>query len=483
MRTIEEITASSGMSAVRTEMHAKTDLAFFLRHVVGAKLSPFHYEMLSILWKGGKLNRFVRIMAPRGHLKTTLFSVYFVTWRLYRESRFEISITSSTIEQAKRILVKIKELLDDNEMLKAIMPTTTEGIYSTWNKFQIDTANGNKVFISPFNSTARGAHVDLYIFDDILRDNASITNEQAKMLFWGTLYPCSQTRKGQMVVVGTPITNDDILSDISAIDDDGKRKHPDWICAKYAAVELDVEGNIIKALWPENFTTDEMERMRRDQGPLMFAREYLCNPMGGGSTLFPEDVMRRQTKSVEHGERVGNGTYYLGVDIALSKKQSSDFTVFTVIEKDSTGKYWMRKMERYKTDDQHWILERVKTLHRAFGFRKALIEDRGLSQGLVVDAINDEELRFVADRFVTTQNNKEEAVSLVLTGLQRGDLFILNNQILWDEMMSFGIKKNPRTGTQTFEALSGHDDCVMSLCFAFYAAAAMPMGIAGAMVV
>lgn len=467
MRTIQEICDLCQMSEGRMTAHAKTDFPFFLKNVLGAKLSAFHYDQTSLLWGPKGLNRFVEIISPRGHLKTTLFSNYYPAWRMFRETDYDIALSSGTMDQGKKILSSVQEVMLGNELLKDLVP---QNRFTLWNKTEISTATGVKMFVKPFNSSIRGTHVDLYIMDDVLRDLENMTQDQAKDIFWGIAYPTVQTRKGQMVVVGTPQTIDDLLAELA--------EKEGWVSKRYAAAQLDDQGNLINPLWPENFTIAELLGMRLEQGPLRFDREYLCNPLGGGSSIFPDDLIKAAMKSTEVFDKKKGALYFLGMDMAISMKESADWTVLTMIEKDRDGRCWMRLMKRIKTDSQKRMMEEIKALNNKYGLRKILIEDVGLSQGLVVDCLNDPDIKFITEGFKTGRVSKEELISHLQSGMQTGNLYILDNPILIKELKSFGIKKNPKTGKQTLESLGGHDDTVMSLALAYYAASVGLGGVA-----
>ena len=78
--------------------------------------------------------------------------------------------------------------------------------------------------------------------------------------------------------------------------------------------------------------------------------------------------------------------------------------------------------------------------------------------------------------FLTNKNNKEELISHLLSGFQCNNLFILNNPIIIKELSAFGLKKDVRTGKETYEALGGHDDTVISLGLAYEAATVLSGG-------
>ena len=474
------------MSEIRTVMHARADFPFFLKHVIGTKLAEFHYDAINQLWNpDGTLNRYLCEIWARGFLKTTIFSVYYPIWRLWREpGDFRACNTSSSMDQSKSNIEIVKNTIDTNEILMEMVPEKDRS--AIWNKTEIKTIVNNIYFAKPFTDSSRGTHVDLLVCDDILRSK-DITQDQIKEIFWAIFYPMVQTRKGQIVVVGTRLTTDDLLGDITGEDELGEKKHPEFRWKVYPACKIDDNGNLADSIWPEVYSADQLKEMRNAQGSLFFDREYLCNPMGGGASIFPADLIKSHLISTITNKPKLNCLYYCGVDVAISKDSLADFTVITVIEKDKNDICRMVKMERFKgvppvSEEERkkgvnaTYIKKIKDLHKVFHFRKILIEDRGLSQGLVIDAKADREIKLFVSGFLTNKNNKEELISHLLSGFQCNNLFILNNPIIIKELSAFGLKKDVRTGKETYEALGGHDDTVISLGLAYEAATVLSGG-------
>jgi hypothetical protein len=202
VRTLKEI--YNGMNETSFKERIKNDLPFFCERVLGLELSSFHREQLEMLDQ-----RYVCIISPRGHLKTTLFSIAYPIWKLWKEENIEICLTSSTIDQSRKTLEKVHSAIEENEFLRELMPTDRK---SSWNRFELTCKNRNKYFIKPFNSTIRGTHVNYCICDDILREGN--TQEQIKEIFWSIIFPIVQTKRGQLMVVGTPMTENDLLFEL-----------------------------------------------------------------------------------------------------------------------------------------------------------------------------------------------------------------------------------------------------------------------------
>lgn len=459
MRTLNQMTSGDDLLSFR--ICALNDFPFFMSRVLGLEVAPFHKAIADTFISE---SRQIRVVMARGHGKSFLCSAY-ITWCLWREENFHILYVSDTTEQAKKTVMRVQDFISENELLREMVPEDREFV---WNKTECKTRSGNYFYIRPFSDSARGAHVDLLIADDILR-NQDLALEQAEELFWSVFSPMVQTRKGKVFVVGTPLAAEDLLAKIS--------EKPNWTCLTYPAVMIDDNGNWLEPLWPNRFTIEELHDIETNMGHLAFTREYLVNPIGSGASLFPEDMIRSQIVDTLINTPKPNCYYYLGVDVALSGSKTADFSVFTVLEKDQDEIHRVVRIERYKGWSVNKQLERIRELNRTFAFRKILIEDRGLSKGMVMDARVDLELKSVVDGFVTSHTNKEALISHLQAGFQSKTLFIPNNPILLKELGAF-VVKSKRDGSVTYEALSGHDDCLMSLGFAYEAATNKPIGAA-----
>ena len=86
----------------------------------------FHKEIADAIIR----NRYVAIMVPRGHLKTTIVSVCYPIWRMVREKRYEIVLTSSTMEQSVKNLGTIKYYLENTPWLDYLIPSNKDGMWN-----------------------------------------------------------------------------------------------------------------------------------------------------------------------------------------------------------------------------------------------------------------------------------------------------------------------------------------------------------------
>jgi len=456
MRTLQEVL--KGESEVSFTIKCMTDFKFFVERVIGDEFPDFVSGYIRKIID--PKNKTIVIQLPRGHSKTTTISINFSIWHLWKEQKFKIAITSSTMTQSMRILEEIQLKLEDNEFLVGLVPPSKS---TSWNKTEMITTNGCICFAKQFNDTARGEHVDLLICDDVLRAEG-ITHTQIKEIFWGIFYPYVQTRGGRIIVVGTPLQTDDLLAELS-------KKFP--VSIKLQAIITNDKGEWIRPLWETRFSLEKFKDIMENQGGLIFAREYMCNPLAAGSKIFAGWLVQRQLKSVEINEPRKNENYFLAIDIALSAEKSADFTVFCVIGKDDNGILWVRKVERYKglpTDD---IINKTRELNKKFRFHKIYPEATGLGKGIALDMKNvatNPSIAPIVEPFDTNRKNKELIIGHLQGQLMAGNLFLANNEQMIYELQTFDKMVDERTGKETYESVGEHDDTVMALAIAVYGA-------------
>lgn len=460
MRELNEVL--QGMSAVEFSTRAMFDFKFFVERVFGDEVPEYVNEVvrdiLDVLSDDTKDG--IAIQIPRGHSKTWSFTMNFAVWMLWRNDNFRMCLASSALTQAEDFMDEIQGRLKDNDFFKGSIPNMTK---HAWNKSKTTFNNGSRYIVRPFSDTIRGTHVNAFFLDDILREGQMTIEELAKV-FWGILYPTVQTKGGKIIFVGTPMSIGDLFSELET--------KSSFVVKKYQAVSTDESGNWIRPLWPSKFSLEKLRKIKDTMSPMFFEREYMCNPLAGSAGIFGAELIKRQSDSYEIPERRLNCNYYLGIDIALSSQARADFTVFVVIEKDEKGKLWMRRLERYKGVDTHFIIDRAKELDRIFQFVKLMPENRGLSQGIVMDMQNTKlhpQIALRTEGFITTKNNKEALISNLSQQLSSGNLHLIPNDILLKEMMAFS-KVIDKSGKETFEGIGEHDDTVMALGIAVNAA-------------
>lgn len=444
----------------------RSDFLFFCENVLNLELSSFHREIAALPFT----HRYLCIVLPTGHSKTTLYSIAYPIWRLFREKNFEMCLTSSSVEQSMKILNKVQETLEAEPFFSSILPNNR---FDTWNKSILSTSNGNKYYIKPFNSTARGIHPNLIVYDDLLRE-MDTPMEVIKETFWGIYYPRGQIHNCQHIVVGTPQSVDDLYSDFE--------KKTEWTVMRKAAVVENAKGEWVKPLWAERFPLSALRKIREDMGDYRFEREFMCRPKSTGDTLYPmEMLLNCLDEGLEYSYAL-EGITTIGADFAMSTAASGDFNVFTVVDSLSGKSYtkhtdkgditienpvMIRRIIRFRGNTGH--IDNLKSLHNYFPNSRIIADSSGVGAKFV------QELRENSIS-VDAQDFRPENRNMLLMNLRRlieqnrlvipnkGELVPLSDRLL-KELSSFHSVKT-QSGRETWVGSVDHDDMVMSLALA-----------------
>jgi len=457
----------------------REDFLAFCEHVLELNLSDFHKQIARI--PTNKNNRYILIVLPVGHLKTTLFSKAYAMWRLLRESGIEIVLTSSSERQSMKILGEVQDELETNPFLKHLVPKDRT---TAWNKSTLTTSNRNKYYIVPFNSSARGIQPHIIIYDDLLRET-DVSMDKIKDIFWGIFFPRGQTNYCQHIVVGTPQTGDDLYVEIE------EKKSLGWITVRKPAIKTSPEGKWLEPLWPERFTLDELRNIKKNMGEYRFKREYLCNPLSSGASLYPPDLLASCCDPNLSFSYETKGTVYIGCDFAISTAATGDYNVYTVVdvikgsyirkvsikgvehEVEVKDPVIIRHIERYRGATGHaqrlkqlWeTYKPVKVICDVSSFGSKIVEDVK-QYGVVVESQDflrgpRNDLLIGLRRLIETDDPLLSPPRLVIPTSQKDDTFRLTSRLI-KELGSIEQTKT-KAGISTFSSSLDHDDMVMSL--------------------
>lgn len=202
----------------------------------------------------------------------------------------------------------------------------------------------------------------------------------------------------------------------------------------------------------------EIDEMRETMPERVYQQEIMALFLPDGIGVF-RGITDAATAERQTNPRP-NATYVAGLDWALSV----DFTVLTVI--DATAQA-VAYIDRFNGVDYSLQRQRIKATCERFGVTAVLAEENAMGKP------NNDELRKMGlpvRDFTTTNTSKAEIIEKLASGFEQGNVKILNDPTLIAELQSFGAERLPG-GMTRYSAPSGmHDDMVMSLALAWYAA-------------
>jgi len=452
-------------------LRAMADFEVFFKDVIGLAIGDYHRQIFNLL-----KNQRVCIMSPRGHAKTEICAVAYVIWKAMHNPDYNIAIISATEIQSQDIIRRIKNHLETNEYLAPLKPGSAMRTYY-WSRQELQLTNRTRIVSKPFTDAVRGQRLDLCICDDILRSELT-DQESTKRKFFEIIEPAVDSKHSQLIVVGTPETDFDLLHHLSD-------PSTGYVFKRFQCCED--KGTYLKnVLFPERWTTGMLRQKKATVGITSWLKEYMCIPMRSGELLFPESLVRACVKPdiPELMQAREGGEYWLGIDVALSPERLADYSAYAVLEKlQGDEKYRLVRLERpqkgTQTKDQ---FERIREMHKQFNFRTIMIENKGNSMSLVEDLQRDSFTSPVAKAFVTTNKERDRIIIKLQTLMSNASFEMYPNKIMQDELMSMGIQAKFYDGRseERIDSLSGKDDTVIALALAVEAATS-PRGQLGAM--
>ena len=198
----------------------------------------------------------------------------------------------------------------------------------------------------------------------------------------------------------------------------------------------------------------EIEAAKRDLPEIIFRQEYLAE--------FVDDqggVFRRVQEAaiLEPREPDDKRQYIAGVDVAAS----IDYTVISVLDAESKE---MVYMDRFNRVDYPVLIDRLESVYRRYHIISMVVESNSIGQP-VIDELVSRGLNIVP--FTTTSATKQAVIQNLQSAFENGTIRILNEPMLIGELLSFESKRNPSGGFSYSAPAGMHDDCVMSLAFAW----------------
>ncbi|KKM27053.1 hypothetical protein LCGC14_1578570 [marine sediment metagenome] len=313
----------------------KLDSLFFthiyLRHYLKFTTPQFHKEIYHAL--GDDVQNFVELVAFRGSAKSTIASLSYPLYRAVTgKSRFIILI-SDTFKQAKIHIANLISELENNKELRE-----DYGDFRSkdeeWTATNLVLNNGVRILSLSKGQKIRGLrHLefrpDLIIGDDIENpDSVRVKEQRDKTEEWwlSDVIP-ALADEGKLVLIGSLLHTDSLMARTK-----GRILTGGWgLLKEYPIIK---DG---KSLWPERYDEKGLERLQKqiaqsNEGKRFWLREYLLQ-------IVPDE-----------GQIVTKVNYYqklptikvigIGVDLAISQKQTADNTAFNVAGEGDDGKIY-----------------------------------------------------------------------------------------------------------------------------------------------
>lgn len=313
----QTIIDEEGLIWLRKQILENERLDLLSEHVLGLKCQPFHKAMQRFALR----NQHSLQLVFRGAGKTTMVTVALAVYYIIKNRDVRILIVSKSHSFAKKILKEIKGHLESNELLIELF-----GAFKgdTWDRSAIQASGRTKPMKEPTITTVGlegqvvGGHYDVALIDDLVDESNARTaymREQTEIFVGKSLTPTLEPHS-RLHYLGTKYHYDDQYSQIK---NDGT---PTQIIR--ATEHGDGEG---RSPWPEKYPASFFAALRKKLGKIVFASQYDCDTEAMKGEIFEyEWLIDCNLDDIPKDAR-----RYMGVDLAISEKSSSDMFAVVLI--------------------------------------------------------------------------------------------------------------------------------------------------------
>ncbi|OHB08478.1 MAG: hypothetical protein A3I86_00290 [Candidatus Zambryskibacteria bacterium RIFCSPLOWO2_02_FULL_39_14] len=303
---------------------------FYFAHYVKYPTAPFQREIFDLSEDESKGNFF--IVAFRGSSKSTILTTSYPIWSILgKQQKKFVLILCQTMGQAKQHMMNLRSELESNALLKSDLGPFKE-VAEEWGSISLVFAeSGARITVASSEQSIRGLRhqqhrPDLIIGDDV-EDLASTKTREGrnKTHQWltGEVIPTGDINT-RLVIVGNLLHEDSLLMRIREDILAGKTQ---GVFKEYPLVKNE------KILWPGKYPTMEDIEVEKLKAGNEYAwlREYLLKIVPAEdqaihrSWLHFYDELPNRDMVNKRGRHI-HTTTWIGVDLAISMKDTADYT-------------------------------------------------------------------------------------------------------------------------------------------------------------
>lgn len=319
---------------IRRQVIQNNRIDILANSVLGLATMPFHIAMMKYQFAHPDNLQLVF----RGAGKSTVCTEAKAIHLLLQDPNLRILIASKTAQNAEGFLRGIKNHFEGNELLAEIFgPYYDARKVSKWDNREIEVLPRTKpnkeasITCVGTDGTIVSKHYDVALSDDLVDEENSRTKHQrdkTQTWYYQTLDPTleppdsSVPHRGEHHRLGTRYHHQDLYGHLSANE---LKEHTHIIRA------LDEQG---RSPWPEKYPPKWFHEKRRKSGLIIFNAQYQNDTDAMKGEIFQYDDCQ-QLPDAEYPE-ASDLQVYMGVDLAISEKDSADKFAIVVIGTNKT---------------------------------------------------------------------------------------------------------------------------------------------------
>lgn len=464
----------------------------------------------------GKINKNILMLAPRFHAKSQCFTINYPLWEIYRNPNIRIIFVSANEDIAVSFNRAIISNLENNEALIERYGYLVPTVPKKWGERAMTVQRTSMEKDPTIAAIGVGGKLisrraDIIIIDDLIDiDSARTKMARNKTREWleNVVFPILED-DGRIVVAGTAWYRDDIYDTLwqeSSFDirlklkaliyndkyNNNKGHNTRFLPYKltdypHAQKAQDIFSEEVMrryelwkelkdgVLWKDKWSFEKLMDKKKNMTSTSFMRQYLNEPSTEEEKLFKETLIRRMQErgstmqfasewdNINFPVHFPNNhmTVAIGVDLAISKKSTSDNSAIAVWGMDERRDRYCLYLDygRWSPDE---IKQRVLDCYYAFSPVKIRVENVAFQDMLRQELAQD----IPVEGFHTTSGKKfnpETGISHIAM-LMEQDKLILPSSNASEDTLNKSKQLAYEMSVYSFDQHAG--DCLMASWFA-----------------
>lgn len=408
-----------------------------LAHYVTKQMAKYHHSMAAMLESTEQKDERVLIVGYPGSAKSVFIALAYPLWRALTGKSHFIVLIGDTERQVALMIRNIRDEVENNRIIKLLFPEIKIG--NEWSSSKLEIGEC-LILGASRGQNIRGMRFGKYRPDTIIIDDpealqhtkTKMKRDDTEAWFNNEIVPrLQEDEQTKIVITGNLVHNDSFIARV--LKD-----------TSFNSLKIPIKRSDGSATWPAMYpdaaALEKKEIAVRSKSTWL--REYLLTPM-------PEDD--QVVKNIHYYEALPKNfnMITIGVDLAISKKTTADYTAIVVCGEDKENKlYLMRaKRGRYNFNETmqevYKMYEQMKELYPSttvkIGFESVMYQKASVEEFERRYRIKPMEILNSTDK-----RSKLESVSWHFEGGSilfpvetTGDMEILENEVLY-----FGVEEH-----------------------------------------
>lgn len=456
-----QITPQQAQAELAKRELARRKLSWFIKYNFDEYRENWHHSLIISKLEAverGDIRKLMIFVPPR-HGKSEIASINFPAWFFGRNPKKSIIAASYNSDLAISFGRKGRNIVASQEyknLFPEVYLAEDSKAAGQWN-----TNHGGEYTAVGIGGGTTGRGADIFLIDDPVKDKQEAESSVIQERNIGWYRSVARTRltpKGAIVVIQTRWHDKDLAGQILAAEGD-------WDIVDLSAIAEHDEEYRKKgeALWPDQYSLDELLAIKKELGTELFSALYQQRPISEESQVFRRSHFKyRNQEELEHLQT----RCFVTIDPAPGKSESSDFIGVCINWVDNQN-FWNLKAYRIKFDAPQ-LINLLFKIYSETRFEKVGIE-KGMYKDVLKPFLDQEMLKrnifFMVEELDHGQRAKELRIRGLTPRYEAGQIFHLKG---YCEDLEAELLRFPK---------SAHDDVSDAVAYQLQIAE-MPVGIA-----